>query len=95
MNFEVADFYSYHKYRPKHKKAKKSSGGIYVLIKKHISAGIKILENSNSDLIWLQLDKNYFNMHEDLYICSLYISPKILLTQTDKMTIYIAYWIMI
>ena len=66
----------HHFFRVQDKKAKRVFGGISILVKKSISNGVTITDSSNSNFIWLKLDKHYFNMFEDLYICFLHIPPE-------------------
>lgn len=53
----------------------KPSGGIAVFIKKEFTTGIKLIDKSNSDIIWLKLDKSFFNFSKDLFLSFVYISP--------------------
>ncbi|KAK3082441.1 hypothetical protein FSP39_009605 [Pinctada imbricata] len=61
--------------RSKHKKARKHSGGIAILVKNNIKAEIEFHKTS-ADLIWLKLNKKFFQFESDLYIGVVYISPQ-------------------
>jgi exonuclease III len=61
--------------RPKNPKATKHSGGLAVYTKKTIKSGITFLPTTNSELMWFKLDKNFFNMSNDLYVLLVYICP--------------------
>jgi exonuclease III len=46
--------------RTKIKKARKHSGGIVVYIKDYLRPGVKVIEQTCSELVWLKLEKGYF-----------------------------------
>lgn len=50
------------------------SGGLLILIKQSIRKGISFL-NSTSEYQWLQLNKTFFNLKNDIYLCICYIPP--------------------
>ncbi|CAG2246560.1 unnamed protein product [Mytilus edulis] len=52
----------------------KSRGGLAVFIRKEILTGIKLIDNSVNDIMWLKLDKNYFGLTRDFFLY-IYISP--------------------
>ena len=48
--------------------------GINVLyIKDCISDGVKLVKNHYDSIIWIKLDKNFFNVESDIYIAGVYI----------------------
>ena len=51
-------------------------GGLGILIKRSIRNGVKFLNDGNSEFQWLRLDKNFFNLDRDIYVCLLYIVPQ-------------------
>ena len=61
--------------RPKSPKATKHSGGIAIVIKNTIRPGITFLPITNSEYLWFKLDKNFFNISEDIYVACVYICP--------------------
>ena len=66
--------HSYRKYR--HKRAKRSSGGIIVYIRDSIRKGIKMVKNEVDCLVWLKLEKCFFQNEEDVYIAITYVAPE-------------------
>ena len=62
--------------RPKSPSARKHSGGISVLIKDQIRPGITYMPITNSEFMWMRLDKKNFNMDNHLYIAVVYICPQ-------------------
>ena len=51
-------------------------GGVDVFIKNNLNRGVKIVDKSHTDIVWLKLQKSFFfNFEQDLYICGIYISP--------------------
>jgi exonuclease III len=51
-------------------------GGICIAIKNNIVNGVSVLkERGESEYVWLKLDKIFFNISEDLYVCFIYVSP--------------------
>ena len=61
--------------RGKHKKARKHSGGVAILVRNYLIRGVEIIRSS-SDLMWVRLDKQFFEFKEDLYVGVVYISPQ-------------------
>ena len=66
--------HSFRKYQ--HCRTKRSSGGIVIYIRNEISKGVKVVLNQIDCLIWLKVDKNYFNIEQDLYLGCVYIAPE-------------------
>ena len=56
-----------------HRNARRSSGGIVLLYKDYLKDGIEIIKNRYDTVIWLKLDKVFFNVDEDIYVCGTYI----------------------
>ena len=48
-------------------------GGLGILIKRNIRKGVKYLPNTCSEYQWLILDKTFFGLDRDFYICFTYI----------------------
>jgi exonuclease III len=69
----VEGFNCVHVNHHKVKQNGKIDGGIAVLIKQHIRKGIAILDNSNTDYIWLKLEKSYFGLEKHIYMCAAYL----------------------
>ena len=52
------------------------SGGITIYVKDKIKLGITYIPNTSSEYGWVKLNKESFNLKDDVYICFLYISPE-------------------
>ena len=62
---------------PKKQKAKKSgrfSGGILIAVKPFLKQGITFIKKS-ANFIWCKLDKDFFNLSKDTFMCACYIPP--------------------
>ena len=73
FNINIPGFYFFTKRRTKHKKAKRHSGGIIVLVRKEIKQGVKFFSSSSTRFVWCKLDRQFFNLDQDIYACSTYI----------------------
>ena len=62
--------------RPKSPKATKYSGGLATYVKKSIKQGITFLPITNSEYMWIKLDKSFFNMSCNVYFLLVYICPE-------------------
>jgi len=72
------DFEGYHlvqNFRPKSARAPRAFGGLLIGIKHSIFKGVTFMKHRNSEFMWFKLDKLFFGLHSDIYVCSLYISP--------------------
>ena len=66
-----------HSYRRlQHRRAKRSSGGIVIYIKDNIRKGVTLVKNDIDCIVWLKLDKMFFNIESDVYLCVVYIAPE-------------------
>ena len=74
--------------RPRNKKTKKYSGGITILVKDSLKQGVKFLEHKTNDYMWLKLNKLFFGLNEDLFICFYTIPQKIPVIVKHWMRIY-------
>ena len=73
----INDYTSFRSERKtKHKNARRNSGGILIYCKKSIRGGVIKLKNSHSDIQWLKLDKSFFGLNNDIYLCICYIKPE-------------------
>ena len=77
-NTQIEGFVSITKCRKKHKKSKRHSGGIIIYVKKSIFKGVSYLckETTSPNRAWLKLDKQFFGLEKDLYLCAIYIPPQ-------------------
>ena len=48
-------------------------GGIAILVKPHIMQGVSLIDTTNRDYIWLKLDRNFFGLEKDIYVCCAYL----------------------
>ena len=88
LSLEVDGFYSFSKSRNKNAKAKRFSGGISLLVKSDLRKGIKILNSSHEEFLWWKVDKNFFKLEDDIYVCSMYLPPQSSCYQKHKTTDY-------
>jgi hypothetical protein len=73
----IQGFYSFSKSRQKPNRAWRNLGGITVLVKSELRKGISFFDKESSEqFIWWKLDKDFFHMKQDLFICSIYIPPQ-------------------
>ena len=75
-NFNVLDDYSTFISNRK-KSGNKRHGGIVLLVKKQFvnNKAVTFYKSSTPDIVWLKLDRKYFNEKNDIFICTAYISP--------------------
>lgn len=64
------------KVKSKKRKTKKRYGGLSVYVRNTIRPGVKFLEHATNDFIWIKLDKSFFGLPENLYICFVYNPPE-------------------
>ena len=69
------NFWDFSLVRPKTAEVGRNSGGLTLLVKTPLRSGIKIAHTSEG-ILWIRLDKTFFNFDEDFYICAVYISPQ-------------------
>lgn len=72
INFDGYKFFV--NVRPKNPRAKKHSGGLAIGFREHLLPGLTLLPRVNSEIIWVKVDKMFFNLEEDLYLGVVYIS---------------------
>ena len=70
----ILNFHCFYVYRPRETNYP-VSGGMVILVKPQVIKGITMLENSSSEVQWLKLDKNYFSLEKDIFLCFAYIAP--------------------
>ena len=75
QELNVPGYYCFQLNRTSIKTAKTESGGIALLCKSHYRQGISILPIISEDFFWIKLNKQFFNISEDLYICAVYDPP--------------------
>ena len=62
--------------RKKKCKARRNSGGIIIYCRKEIIKGITKFKSASQDILWLKLDRSYFGLAQDTYICVTYLVPE-------------------
>ncbi len=67
-------FYSNRQY--KHKDARKDSGGVAVLVKKHMSRLFSKQRNLSEDSLWLKIKKDTVQTPQDIYLGAIYLPPE-------------------
>ena len=72
----LANYKIHHYHRLQDANAKRNFGGITILVKNAISKGVTLLKSENSNYQWIKLDRNYFNMLQDLFICFMHVLPE-------------------
>ena len=58
------------------RRARRNSGGIIIYIKDTIRQGIKLVKNDIDCIIWIVMDKNFFQLENDWYLAVAYIPPE-------------------
>ena len=57
------------------KKNGRSSGGIALGFRTALKPGIQLI-SSHDNFLWSKLDKNYFNIDQDIFLCAIYVPPR-------------------
>ena len=57
------------------KKAKRASSGLLIYIKDILRKGIKLIKNEIDSIVWIKLEKDFFQTKSDRYIAAVYIPP--------------------
>ena len=57
------------------KPGKRAFGGLSVYISRKLSEGVSYVPTENKNAIWCKLDRIYFNLQNDIYIGTVYLSP--------------------
>ena len=71
---KIDGYKSVPRYRKKCKANNRYYGGMLLCIKESIRKGVKIANNKDSETIWVQLCKDYFNVQDDIFIGFMYDS---------------------
>ena len=62
--------------RKKKKSSKRGSGGVLAYYKHSLKTGITKFTSKCSDLMWIKLNKQFFGLEQDWYLCCAYVVPK-------------------
>lgn len=66
-----------HAYRRlQNRRAKRSSGALIIYIKDNIRKGVKLVKNDIDCLVWLEIDKAFFNIENDIFLTTTFIAPE-------------------
>ena len=68
-------YFVWRKTRPKHKKAKRYSGGIAICIKQQLRGAAKQIPSRSDDIMWVKLNCKALGGNHDVIVGILYISP--------------------
>ena len=100
VDISLSGYYVFRKDKFKHKKARKPSGGIAVLVKESMRHLFKLNPISDSDVVWVRIRKELTSMLNDLYIAFVYLPPlnstygkvnsKDIMSKLEKQTEYFA-----
>ena len=71
---DLEGFWDFSQVRQKHFNAIRHSGGITVLVKNTIRQGVRLAEDPEG-FIWLRLEKSFFKLQNDVFLCAAYITP--------------------
>jgi len=73
-NFDIDGFKCFNFYRKfQNRRAKRNSGGIVLYIRNSLCKGVSVVRNHFDTIIWLKLDKLFFNFTDDVYIAGVYM----------------------
>lgn len=71
---DIDGYVSFHHYRKfQNKRAKRYSGGSIVYVRNEIYKGVQMVKNHYDTILWLKLDKHFFQMENDIYLAGVYI----------------------
>ena len=62
--------------RLKHSKARRTYGGVTVAVRNNLLRGITRVHSSSDDTIWLKLNRKFFSIPKDIYLCAVYLVPE-------------------
>lgn len=66
------------------KNLSRGNGGIAVFVKHDVSKGVVLVNSNNENILWLKLKKTFFGTERDIFLGTVYFSPKIYET-TNKL----------
>ena len=56
-----------------HRHAKRNSGGLALYYRECLKDGITIVKQDLNTMVWIKLDKSFFHVDNDIYICGVYL----------------------
>ena len=51
------------------------SGGVLVLVKKHLENLVELIDFNEDNMVWLKLDKKMFSVEKNILMCGAYVCP--------------------
>ncbi len=74
--FSLKGYEVYYKCRsPRSLSANRVHGGVATFIKSTLMQGIKLINSSLPDVLWLKLNKDFFNLDKDIFLATIYLPP--------------------
>jgi exonuclease III len=74
-SISIPGYFTYQINRPKHKNARKGSGGIAILVRNNLRNMVSFIKSKICSMAWVKLKKVFVGHHEDLYIGAVYNCP--------------------
>ena len=62
--------------RKKKRKSKRGSGGILSYCRSKLVNGVSKISSFSDDILWLKLDRYFFGLTNDVYMCVAYLAPE-------------------
>ena len=62
--------------RKKKRKSKRSSGGFLIYCRSSLVNGVSKISSFSDDILWLKLDRFFFGLPNDVYMCIAYLVPE-------------------
>lgn len=76
-DLKLSGYCSHNFYRKfQHRNARRCSGGVAVFYREELQDGIQIVSNKHDSLIWLNLDRFFFRVENDIYLSGIYLWPE-------------------
>ena len=71
---DISGFQCINLYRKfQNRRAKRCSGGVAVYIRNEVSNGVKLIKSVHDSIVWLKLDRDFFENEDDIYVAGAYI----------------------
>ena len=76
-DLNLNEYCSHNFYRKfQHRNARRGSGGVAVYYREDLKDGIEIISNRHDSLIWLKLDRIFFQVEHAIYLSGVYLWPE-------------------
>ena len=53
--------------------AKRNNGGLVLYYKESLQNGISIVKNIHETMVWIKLDRSFFHLENEAYVCGVYV----------------------